>query len=108
VFLLQRTEEDVRQEPAKNAESMFSWELRKKRFTNILPRAAVAHIVQIREIRDELSRAKATIAAKERELLLKTEELKVMSDEIVRLVKENQEYHKLLQQAPARVNEFCA
>jgi hypothetical protein len=41
-------------------------------------------------------------------LLLKTEELKVMSDEIVRLVKENQEYHKLLQQAPARVNEFCA
>jgi hypothetical protein len=101
VFLLQRTEEDVRQEPAKNAESMFSWGLRTKCFTDILPRAAVAHI------RDEQSRAKATIAAKERELLLKTEELKVMSDEIVRLVKENQEYHKLLQQAPARVNEFC-
>jgi uncharacterized coiled-coil DUF342 family protein len=73
-----------------------------------LPRATVAHIVQVPEIRNELSRAKATIAGMERELLQIKEKLKAMSDEIARLAKENQGYCELLQQAPARVSEICA
>jgi uncharacterized coiled-coil DUF342 family protein len=73
-----------------------------------LPRATVAHIVQVPEIRNELSRAKATIAGVERELLQIKEKLKTMSDEIARLAKENQGYCELLQQAPARVSEICA
>jgi uncharacterized coiled-coil DUF342 family protein len=73
-----------------------------------LPRATVAHIVQVPEIRNELSRAKATIAGMERELLQIKEKLKAMSDEIARLAKENQGYCELLQQVPARVSEICA
>jgi hypothetical protein len=87
---------------------IFSWGSRTKCFTDILPRATVAHIVQVPEIRNELSRAKATIAGVERELLQIKEKLKTMSDEIARLAKENQGYCELLQQAPARVSEICA
>jgi uncharacterized coiled-coil DUF342 family protein len=73
-----------------------------------LPRATVAHIVQVPEIRNKLSRAKTTIAGMERELLQIKEKLKAMSEEIARLAKENQRYCELLQQAPARVSEICA
>jgi hypothetical protein len=50
-----------------------------------LPRATVAHIVQVPEIRNKLSRAKTTIAGMERELLQIKEKLKAMSEEIARL-----------------------
>jgi hypothetical protein len=87
---------------------MFSWGSRTKCFTDILPRAAISRIVRVPKIRNELSRAKATIAVMEREFFRTTDKLKAMSDEIARLAKENQGYCELLQQAPARVSEICA